>query len=111
MSRRSFYSSGGMTMSPRARLNPEWRYDEEDPPQPSSTDGAPCPICKKGYREGCEHLLSTWDYSEAGGRWAGNWENLLALRSAVDAIIDSEQLRRVKVTKKLLRKHLPDRLV
>ena len=54
-------------------------------------DDAPCPICGHDFYEWgyhvCGHLLSTWDYTEECGFWAGAWEVLDGLRRAFGEVI------------------------
>ncbi len=55
--------------------------DEEELPK--------CPICRTVAGEECEHIVSTWDYMEDGGIWAGDSSQPDAIPQIVEEIFQN----------------------
>ena len=60
-----------------------------EPTADAQHDGVRCPVCGLAWEEGiCDHLVSTWDFADEGGQWAGG-ANPDDLRGVVTRIVEA----------------------
>lgn len=85
--------------------------DDEDLVDDEESDGPECPVCGVWCQDegACKHLVSSWDFGEEGGDWAGSNSEILhefgeSMRDFSDAALELE------VAEENVHRLLPERL-